>query len=327
MNLSLLRNIIFLSFLLLFGIRSNALPQGNSAWLYGKEDAWIKQILHYNKQTSKPCRLNYLFPETGIIHIDSAHEELLMTYDPSVTQYYKKKLKNIKIIPDLSFWVAHTNFKQWSVPQYQKAADQIAQFINNDPNTDGVFLDLETYSPVLLPFYYELVNDLKKSHKILSVIIRPGQENVTWFKALGNNAFVVLYGYDLHSSQDTALPESPQTYQQRLKIAVDALMSVAEVTHTPVMGGIPVVATTYEWEQKIIDKHDPRKNIKGAYKQIDYFKAALEVYNQIHSPLYLGFSIWAFVSNAKPQIEIYLPFIISQAEWKLLYKNCPAKGS
>jgi len=88
---------------------------GNSAWLYGKEELWIKQISDYNKKQSPSCKINYLFPETGIIPIDSKHNKLIMTYDPGVTKFYKEKLKNIKIIPDLSFWVAQTNFKHWSV--------------------------------------------------------------------------------------------------------------------------------------------------------------------------------------------------------------------
>lgn len=317
---SLYRPIIF-SLLLPCMVNANTLPKGNSAWLYGKKESWIQQIQDFNSHTPASNRFNYLFPETGIIHIDSIHDKLLMSYDPSVTKFYKQNLKNVVIIADLSFWVAHTNFKNWPVIKYQKAADQIAALINNDPNADGVFLDLETYSPSLLPFYRELVKDLKSKNKILSVIIRPGEENVTWFKALGNNAFVVLYGYDLHMPTDPILPVSPKKYQQRLMMAVNNLMNTAKNSHMPVMGGIPVVATTYEWEQKIIDKSDPNKNLKGAYRQIDYFKSALYVYNQIHSPLYLGLSVWAFISDAKPQIEIYLPFIISSDEWDLLRRN------
>lgn len=298
-----------------------ALEKGNSAWLYGKQQAWISEIQQFNTTVSPSNRLNYLFPETSIIHIDSAHDALLMSYDPSVTAFYKQQLKNVKVIPDLSFWVANTNFKNWPVIKYQEAADKIANYINNDPNADGVFLDLESYSSNLLPFYMRLAKDFKGHNKIISVILRPGEENDTWFQALGNNAFVVLYGYDLHTSQDSILPVSPQEYQKRLTVAVNNLMKVAEKNNMPVMAGIPVIATTYEWEQKVIDKNNPSKNLVSHYKQIDYFKAALQVYNNIHSSLYLGFSIWAFVCDSKPQLQIYIPFTISSDEWKILYKN------
>jgi len=77
-----------------------------------------------------------------------------------------------------------------------------------------------------------------------------------------------------------------------------------------------------KWEEKIIDKNNPSRNLRGNYRQIDYFKSALQVYNDIHSPLYIGFSIWAFISDMKPQIEIYLPYIISDESWDLLYQNC-----
>ena len=94
---------------------------------------------------------------------------------------------------------------------------------------------------------------LKKTQKILSVIVRPGQENITWFKSLGDNAFIVLYGYDLHTSSDSILPVSPNKYQQRLTIAVTHLIQVAEEARMPIMGGIPVVATTYECMNEKID--------------------------------------------------------------------------
>ena len=84
-----------------------AVPQGNSAWLYGKQKLWIKQIKTFNTQVPAPYRFNYLFPATGVVH---------------------------------------TNFKNWSVAQYQ---------------------------------------------------------------------FVVLYGYDLHEDQDSALPVSPTTFTDR----------------------------------------------------------------------------------------------------------------
>lgn len=107
---------------------ATALPKGNSAWLYGKNQEWVLQIKNYN--THSPAgQINYLFPETGVIHIDSNDQSLLMTYDPDVTKFYKQNLKNVKILPDLSFWVANTNFKTWPVKKYQKAADQIAKKI------------------------------------------------------------------------------------------------------------------------------------------------------------------------------------------------------
>lgn len=201
--------------------------------------------------------------------------------------------------------------------KYQEAADQIAEKINSDSNADGVFLDLESYQPTLLPFYQTLAQDLKTHHKILSVIVRPGEENKEWFQSLGNNAFVVLYGYDLHHSEDKSFPVSPEIYQQRLAVAVDHFMQVAQSAYIPVMFGIPLIATTYEWEEKTVGG----KKLKNSYRQIDYFKAALKVYGQISSPLYLGFSIWAFVPDKKSQP--YFPTHISQETWEIFTINNP----
>lgn len=308
---------LFFVFILICSFNVEALVQGNSAWLYGKDDQWIKKISEFNGGVSKEKRLNYLFPEVGSVHIDDKNKKIIMTYDSSVTEFYKMKLPDIRIIPDLSFWVANTNFKTWTAKQYQAAANEIVNDINQDPNADGVFLDLESYVPNLLSFYVALVHGLKSHHKILSVIVRPGQENITWFKTLGGNAFVVLYGYDLHHPEDSLLPVSPVVYQQRLNVAVDHLMQVAKVTKTPVMGGAPAIATTYEWEQKILNKNKPGQSLQGQYRQLDYLKAALGVYKQIHSPLYMGFSIWAFILDTKAANQTYLPYQLCEEAWHL----------
>lgn len=309
---------LFITSAILFCCNVFAFRPGNSAWLYGKKDEWVAEVIHFNQCHQPQHRINYLFPESGSVHIDSKNNKILMTYDPSVTSFYKKKLPNIIIMPDLSFWVAHTNFKDWSVDQYRVAAKKIVTQINHDDNADGVFLDLESYKPTLLPFYSSLVHGLKKHHKILSVIVRPGQENIPWFNSLGNNAFVVLYGYDLHESQDSHLPVSPIIYKKRLSDAVAHLLYVVQATHTPVMGGLPVIATTYEWEEKRVSGNQTQPFINSQYHQIDYLKSALSVYAELRSESYLGYSIWAFVSPSQSKMITYYPYEISSESWSLL---------
>lgn len=302
-------------FIFLLSTNATALTPGNSAWLYGKNESWIQTINAFNQKNKKSRQLNYLFPEIGSLHIDNENKKIILTYDPSITQFYKTQLPNIKIMPDISFWVANTNFKTWSPKEYQAAAKCIAGHINQDKNADGVFLDLESYKPSLLPFYVALVKELSTHHKLLSVIVRPGQENIAWFNALGKNAFVVLYGYDLHQPQDGRLPVSPIIYESRLSSAMNHLMQTAEITHTPIMGGVPVIATTYEWEQKMTQTGH---YLHGQYRQIDYLKAALTVYRNNHSENYMGFSIWAFVLGSKIEAQRYLPNQISKENWGLL---------
>lgn len=299
-----------------------AFPSGNSAWVYGKNTGWIDQVSVFNSQVNLKCRLNYLFPETAIIHVDQKKNQLVFNYDPSVTLFYKSKLHNVKILPDFSFWVAHTNFMQWSEKEYQSAAKMIADKINQDPNADGVFLDLENYKPVLLPFYKTLASSLRKNHKIISVIVRPGQEDLAWFNALGDNAFVVLYGYDLHQSNDGTYPVSPSIYKERLKSAYIHFVKVSNASHIPVMGGVPAIATSYEWEKKIITLNKSTQVLESHYLQMDYLKAALEVYHSGLQPeRNMGYSIWAFVDGKDLSRIHELPYQISEARWNLL-KHC-----
>ena len=312
------------SALILFFIATSfaqTLPRGNSAWLYGKENQWIQQIDSFNQRMPMADKFNYLFPETATVSVDSSTQRLIIQYDPSVTKFYKQQLEDIKILADFSFWVAHSNFHHWSQESYIKAADQIAGIINQDVYADGVFLDLESYSPELISFYKELAIQLQQTHKILAVIVRPGEENTLWFKSLGKNAFVVLYGYDLHERNDSPLPVSPEIYQQRLEKAMQHIMRVAQETNTPVMGGLPVIATTYEWKEKIIDKNNPGKNLRNSYSQMDYLKAALKAYNGTTSSLFLGTSLWAFVSEERGEAQVYRPYKISADEWTILLER------
>lgn len=289
-----------------------------------KNNLWVNQIERFNLSVTPNHRINYLFPETAIVHINPSQNTLLMTYDPSMTKFYKTHLPHSKILPDLSFWVANTSFKHWSPREYERAAEQIVLLINNDPNADGVFLDLETYQPSFMPFYQTLVAGLDRHHKMVSVIVRPGQENEAWFKALGKDSFVVLYGYDLHQKEDTELPVTPQVYQARLQAATDHLVSIAKKSQMPFMGGLPIIATTYEWEEKINHLTSDTLHLKNSYPQIAYAGAALQTYQHISSRFYLGYSIWAFVSDEKSHEQIYLPYTISPESWDLL--KSAAKG-
>ncbi len=287
----------------------------NSAWLYGKNASWVEMISAFNDKGGSRCQFGYLFPETAVVHVDERRRRLVYQYDSSVTAFYKEKLPNVKVLPDFSFWVGKTNFMHWQKDDYISAARLIAADINEDKNADGLFLDLENYQPVLLPFYKTLSSELKKTHKILSVIVRPGQENANWFKAMGHNAIVVLYGYDLHEANDGEYPVAPDIYKARLNKVFSDFIKVAETSHTYAMSGIPVIATTYEWEQKIVS---PTKTLTNPYPQIDYTNAALQVTQHQHTPLYLGYTVWAFTEpkNNTPFHE--LPYKISPMAWKML---------
>lgn len=315
--------LLFYILLIVVNINLYALTHGNSAWVYDKNQRWVDQITAFNQRATPTCRLNYLFPEAAIVHVDNAKHRLIYQYDSSVTLFYKSRLPNVNILPDFSFWVAGSNFMRWNKSDYQLAAEDIAKKINQDPNADGVFLDLENFKPVLLPFYETLASRLRENHKVFSVIIRPGQENVTWFKTLGQNSFVVLYGYDLHSPGDNQYPVSPAYYKQRLLKAFNGLIQVANITHTPVMAGIPVVATTYEWERKKISSSGSNDWLDSQYRQIDYLKAALSVYANVSSDLYRGYSIWAFVDDSHKDRINELPYQISSESWKLLQACAP----
>ena len=45
-------------------------------------------------------------------------------------------------------------------------------------------------------------------------------------------------------------------HQQRLQIGVNHFIKIASITHAPIMGGVPAIAPTYEWKQRIVNRHN-----------------------------------------------------------------------
>lgn len=289
-----------------------ALQPGNSAWVYSFKPSWVDHIKQVNASSQASNHFHYLFVNVGNVSVNSDHL-LNIHYNHHRTQQLKKKLPNIHILANLSFWVKGTKFFKWSPAEYKKAADKIAHLVNQDPYVSGAFLDLEIYKPCLLPFYKELKDKLNQKDKILAFIVRPGEETKHWFEQTGSNSIAVLYGYDLHHPDDPSKPVSPKTYGKRLQKAVNHFVKTADQAKQHFMIGIPAIATTYEWHCEEVMSGAVLKN---PYPQIDYFKQARAVTQSIQSKYYLGNSVWALVAKTKHHIRS--PLVISTQEWKLL---------
>lgn len=237
-----------------------ALQSGNSAWVYGFKPGWVKHIKQINLSSKMANHFHYLFVNVGNISVDSDHHHLKIHYNHQRTKEFKKHLPNVVILANLSFWIKDTGFFKWHPAEYKKAADKIAQLINQDSHVSGVFLDLEIYKPCLLPFYKELTIKLNQQGKILAFIVRPGEETQQWFEQTGNNSLAVLYGYDLHHAEDSSMPVNHKTYAKRLQKAVNHFVATASKAKQHFMIGIPAIATTYEWHREQLKNGSVLKN-------------------------------------------------------------------
>src|SRR5581483_10287710 len=156
---------LFLVFLI-HTVYASDLKRGNSAFLYGKNNAWISQIKKYNAAVPVKNRINYLFPLSGRAHVSEGQDVLSVTYDPSVTAFYKTQLPNAKILANISFRSKNSSFGHLTPEAYIRAADQIARVILADPSIDGIHLDIEIYGDNMLPFYRQLSDTLRSHGKI-----------------------------------------------------------------------------------------------------------------------------------------------------------------
>ena len=75
-----------------------ALPRGNSAWVYGIKDSWVEQIQGFNAGVKKSHQFKYLFVDVGSATVKDNGRQLVIAYDKRRTRFYKKKLKDVKIL-------------------------------------------------------------------------------------------------------------------------------------------------------------------------------------------------------------------------------------
>jgi len=297
-------------------VYASDLKKGNSAFLYGRNNAWISQIKKYNAAVPAENRISSLFPLVGRAHVSEGQDVLSVTYDPSVTAFYKTQLPHARILANISFRSKNSSFGHLTPEAYVRAADQIARVILADPSVDGVHLDVEIYGDNMLPFYRRLSDTLRSHGKITALFASSSGISEDLLEALGDNAMIVLYGYDLFDDADRDKPVSPDIYKERLKMAVRSLGKKIHHAPSAFMVGIPAVATVHEWEYKTACSGSNCQTVKSGYRQQEYFSKALEVIRDVQDEKYMGYVIWAFVDNKDNQA--YLPLDISDAEWEMM---------
>ncbi len=293
-------------------------PRGISAWVYDYSEGRMQAIRDYNSQVPDQRKFNYLFPYCGSLTATGKGEYHLY-YKGWLSSVFKPKLRNCLVLPIVDGW-HNGQFNDWTKEQYEEAAQQVAEKIINDPNADGVQMDIEPYNNGQLYFYQHLGKLLRAKGKILTHFLwgHTPQNDPAIFKACD---IVVLSGYDYHPENKSA-----QEYGKMLADGVNNMLRLARSVNGKLMVGIPVMPSCHEYEYKQGDCG----HVDTGNKQTDYISQAVEVLCRYQDdPNYIGWALWQFSdSGNKPlggcpdRCPRYPGGAVPQEHWDLLIKFC-----
>jgi hypothetical protein len=295
-----------------------ALLQGNSAWAYTMDASNAAAINSYEASAPPNGHFKYFFPDCASVDIGPAGSRTfnISAYGSAaaMVSFYKGLLPNAMIMPIIESGCGGncgTIFNGWSVTDMQWAADQTAAFVTTTASTwgsiGGIHLDLETYHDSHLAYYLRLRQDLNALGYRLS-FFAPVSSNSQFFSAAD---FVVFSGYDLGLSGGTA--ETPGAYGNKLGTDVSGLMNLAQATGGYLMVGLPLAASTTEFETYLCGSCGAPA--PSGYSQSQYVSAAAEVLCPYTSNAhFLGVSAWVMELTGNS----YTPAAPSQASWNIL---------
>jgi hypothetical protein len=260
--------------------------KGISAWLYANKQSFADQLAAYDtavqtKSDGASRRLKYLFPWAGTVRITGT------TYDPqhvtldlstTATAFYASRLPGVVMLANVDSFDG-AMLSSWSPADQQKLAVQIAQHVLDDPNAQGVHVDIEPYDDRQVPFYKELRAKLNSNGRIVTIFTSkmsgPIYENVD---------VVVLSGYDVGAT-------APSNYARVLECMIRPALQSAQNAGSYLMVGIPASASWEEYAYRTSDGGTCDKDT--GFTQEEWLDAALKAVCPHHyDSHYLGVSLW-----------------------------------
>jgi len=250
-----------------------------------EKQAYVDQLLAYDTAVQSRAdgsnrRLKYLFPWAGPIAMNASAydpQHAIEKLSPSQSAYYASRLPGVQMLPSVDSGDGDM-LSTWSQADQQKLADDIAQYIQDDPNARGVMMDIEPYDGKHLPLYQRLRARLNPNGKIVAVFTSetsgPIYDNVDW---------VVLSGYDVGAT-------APSNYATILADKVSEAIQSAQSAGSYLMVGIPASAS---WEEYASATGSSSCSMDTGFTQEQWLGAALKAVCPHHfDDHYLGVSLW-----------------------------------
>jgi len=286
---------------------------------------WVDWLNEYNQNTAEEHQIKTLFFYGGNVEIygrGAGESSPEIPIDPSnvfvyydfdsrmAAELYKDVIGVQNLLP-----VVDGRIDSWLLwplnPNLDHVGEIVAQKMTecylNDGKLKGIQIDLE-------PFNISSSGQFTMYRKLKELFEGKEQRNRAFYsnfffpsklsdsewqlmqEAFGKQSFVIVSGYDLGKGE-AGLAHSPEHYSLAFQKEVEIMMQKASEHDLYFMVGIPVSASTYEFE---VSTKDGVIDTMSGYRQIDYIKAAFEVIERLklrEHPHFLGFSLWGLSTS------------------------------
>ncbi|WP_131782950.1 hypothetical protein [Legionella gresilensis] len=252
--------------------------------------------------TSTPCTTStmYVYYDTGKLSTAAYYNVLGNGCKPlSIIPVVDGRLDGVGEDDYLS---ALNNLDQ---PTAALFADKVARTLCSDPNVSGVQFDIEPFDiskPGQAYFYQQIAKDfaspmcIDSAHpkgRTFSVFTFAGRVNSTLAQILNkyNNGYVIDSLYDLGSKPGGSV-NSPTEFRSYITTEIRNMVTKANQYNVKFQLAIPAGASVHEFETK--------NGRSTGYAQLDYVKAAYEVFSQLNvksNPNFIGVALWVWLDQ------------------------------
>ncbi len=320
---------------------------------------WIPNITAFNKEASTGKEISCLYPYTGDIEMyctgpsdcvyTGPKKNVFVYYDvglPSIKAYHDA-FPNVVMLPIIDGSTKSALLKALTYSDVgTNTADLLVEQVCNDPNSDGVFLDLEPFDisvPGQFAFYSQLAKRFVESPcvdtnhpkgRIFGAFLSPGRVK-DWSQvkaAFGNVGYAAVSGYDIKDTNPPT-PTSIQLYHSSVTgmlTTMDAASTKFKIAYKVV---VPWAASFGEFNK--YGKYDPsnpptdfqliKDYTSEGITQLAYVQAARAIITAVcKSAYYLGMDGWSWSQYKSPkpaEEQMLLPAIPDGDVVKYLQQN------
>ncbi len=318
---------------------------------------WISNITAFNAGAAVGKEISCLYPYAGDIELYCTGPSDCIYAGPKKNTfvYYSAGLPSIKayhnafpkaiMLPIIDGSTSSTLLKALTYTDVgTNVADLVVEQVCNDPNSDGVFFDLEPFDisvPGQFAFYSEITKRFAESPcvdtnhpkgRVFGAFLSPGRiKNWSQVKAaFGDVGFAAVSGYDIKDTNPPT-PTSMQLYHSSVTGMLTTMNKASQTYKIPYKLVVPWAASFGEFNQYgMYDASNPPSYFKlikdytpEGITQLAYVQAARAIITAIaKSPYYLGMDGWSWSQYKSPAAEqMLLPAIPEGAVVQYLQKN------
>ncbi|MEK6793220.1 MAG: hypothetical protein AABZ39_00465 [Spirochaetota bacterium] len=276
--------------------------RGHAAWIYEESDAHVARIRAWNKVSSVPIRILFVYAGSFTFTPEGGRLSALRTQRLAWFREHLPAEVEVHANFDAS---AGKRLGTYPAEKQEALANLAADAVNADPSCAGIHFDIEPYVSEALPFYIAVK---KYSTKPVSAAVAVWDRHL--FAVLD---YAVLMAYDI--------ARSPDQFANAARARYETFAADAVAAGTTYFLGVPFVSTAMEYEYRENLKTGARE--PSGYTMESFTRAAGDAYCTMKRPksdtFYCGSAIWGFLSGEYPRKDwVNRPREITEPCWKYL---------